>query len=318
MRGRSAHISGLAARERSPALATLSLSPQEREQVERMRAEIVEPSRDGVVLVRFTASWCGPCRQLAPLIEKAVAQAGDPRLREVVIDIDQNPLIAQQFQIQSVPTVYAVVQGQPVDGFVGARSASELKAFIEKQLALLGPAQPAEDATDALVEAALGALDAGDAALAADALAALAQAHPDRHDIIGGYARALLALGQTQGASQALAAVPADSADAQVAKARAQLELAQSLGTGGDLAALRARVAANPDDHEARFELAGALIAAGDRDGAADQLLASIERDPAWNEGAARARLLKLFEAVGVGDPWTVGTRRRLAKLIFS
>ncbi|MFN3590939.1 MAG: tetratricopeptide repeat protein [Thermaurantiacus sp.] len=298
-------------------MASLSLSPQEREQVDRLRHEIVEPSRDAVVLVRFTASWCGPCRQLAPLVEKAIAEAGDPRLREVVVDIDANPLIAGQFQIQSVPTVYAVVNGQPVDGFVGAQSASQLRAFIEKQLARL-PKADGETDFDALVEAALHALDEGDASLAADALGAMVREHPDRHDIIGGYARALLALGQAEGAEAALATVPPDSADDQVAKARAQLELARALGPAGDAAGLEARLQADPNDHEARYELAGALFAKGERDAAADQLFAIIAADPAWNEGAARARLLKFFEAAGLGDPWSVATRRRLSQLIFS
>jgi putative thioredoxin len=298
-------------------LASLSLSPQEREQVDRLRHEIVEPSRDAVVLVRFTASWCGPCRQLAPMMEKAVADAGDPRVTEVVIDIDENPLIAGQFQIQSVPTVYAVVNGQPVDGFVGAQSPSQLKAFIEKQLARLPKPDGATD-LDALVDAALRAIDEGDAALAAEALGAMVREHPGRHDIVGGYARALLALGQVEGAAAALDAVPPDAKDEQVAKARAQLELARAIGPVGDAEALRARVEANPEDHDARYDLAGALFARGDRDGAADQLFAILAVDPGWNEGAARARLLKFFEAAGLGDPWSVATRRRLSQLIFA
>lgn len=298
-------------------MASLSLSPREREQVDRLRREIIEPSRDGVVLVRFTASWCGPCRQLAPLMEKAVAEAGDARVREVVIDIDENPLIAGQFQIQSVPTVYAVVNGQPVDGFVGARSAGELRAFIQRLLALLPPPDGATG-IEPLVEAALRALEKGDAQMAADALGALAREHPQRADIVGGYARALLALGQVAGAEAALKALPADAKHEQVVRARAQLELAKALGPVGDRAALEARVAADPADLEARYELAGALFVAGDRDGAADQLLAIIAREPGWRDGAARARLLKLFEAVGLSDPWTVATRRRLSQLLFS
>lgn len=298
-------------------MASLSLSPQEREQVDRLRHEIVEPSRDAVVLVRFTASWCGPCRQLAPLMERAVAEAGDPRVREVVVDIDENPLIAGQFQIQSVPTVYAVVNGQPVDGFVGAQSASQLKAFIEKQLARLPKPDGAAD-FDALVEAALRALDEGDAPLAAEALGAMVREHPGRHDIVGGYARALLALGQVEGAEAALAAVPADSKEEQIAKARAQLELLRALGPVGDVTSLKTRVEADPGDHDARYELAGALFARGDRDGAAEQLFAILAADPGWNEGAARTRLLKFFEAAGLGDPWSVATRRRLSQLIFS
>jgi putative thioredoxin len=298
-------------------VATKPISADDRAAIEAFRRDVVEASVTGLVLVRFTADWCGPCKQLAPLITKAIAEAGGGRVKEVVVDIDRQRLIAEQFRIQSVPTVYAFLGGQPVDGFVGMKSERELKAFIEKLLAALPPTDE-EAGLDALIEAANQMFDEGDAEAAAQAFAALAREAPDRADIIAGYARALTALGHLDGAQAALAALPADSKDPEVARARAALDLAKSAVPSHELAALEARIAADPADHEARLDLANALFAAGQRDAAADQLLASIAADRDWNEGAARAQLLKLIEAVGFGDPWSVATRRKLSSLLFA
>jgi putative thioredoxin len=246
-----------------------------------------------------------------------IAEAGQGRTKQVVIDIDRQRLIAEQFRIQSVPTVYAFLGGQPVDGFVGVKSEREIKAFLEKLLSALPPTQE-EASLDALVEAANEILAAGDAQNAAEAFAALAREAPDRADIIAGYARALLALGQLDGAEAALATLPADSKDQAVVQARAALDLAKSAAPAGELAALEARIAADPADHPARIELANALFAAGHRDAAADQLLAAIAADREWNEGQARAQLLKFIEAAGFGDPWSVATRRRLSQILFA
>jgi len=293
------------------------MSPKERESIEAFRRDVVEASLSNLVLVRFTAEWCGPCKQLAPVIDKAIAETGGGRAKQVVVDIDQNRIIAEQFRIQSVPTVYAFLGGQPVDGFVGAKSEREIKAFIEKLLAALPPSEE-EAGLEQLVEAAQLLLAEGDTATAAEAFAALAREAPERADIIAGYARALIMLGQTAGAEAALATLPADSKDAAVVQARAALELAKSAAPASETAALEARIAADPADHEARIDYANALFAAGNRDDAAEQLLASIAADPAWNEGAARARLLKLIEAVGLGDPWSAALRRRLSAIIFT
>ena len=203
------------------------MSPQERESIDAFRKDVVEASLTSLVLVRFTAEWCGPCKQLAPLIDKAVAEVGGGRTKQVVIDIDQNRIIAEQFRVQSVPTVYAFLGGQPVDGFVGAKSEREIKAFIEKLLATLPPTQE-EVSLDQLVEAAQGILAEGDFETAAEAFASLAREAPERADIIAGYARALLALSQLEGAEAALGTLPADSKDAAVIQARAALELAKS------------------------------------------------------------------------------------------
>lgn len=298
-------------------MATQHLTADDRAAIETFRRDVVEASLSSLVLVRFTADWCGPCKQLAPLIDKAVADVGQGRTKQVVIDIDRQRMIAEQFRIQSVPTVYAFLGGQPVDGFVGMKSERELKAFIEKLLAALPPTE-AEADLDALVAEANQLLDAGDAAGAAEAFAALAREAPERADIVAGYARALLALGHVEGAEAALATLPADSKDAAVTQARAALELAKSAAPADELAALEARIAADPADHQARIDLANALFASGQRDAAADQLLASIAADREWNEGQARAQLLKLIEAVGFGDPWSVATRRKLSSLLFA
>jgi putative thioredoxin len=298
-------------------VASLSPSADDRAQIESFRRDVIEASLTNLVIVRFTADWCGPCKQLAPLIDKAIAEAGQGRTKQVVVDIDRQRMIAEQFRIQSVPTVYAFLGGQPVDGFVGAKSEREIKAFLEKLLATLPPTE-AEASLDDLVAEASALLAAGNADDAAEAFAALAREAPDRADIIAGYARALLALGQTAGADAALATLPADSTDAAVIQARAALDLAKSAAPAGELAELESRIAADPADHQARIDLANALFAAGQRDAAADHLLASIAADRAWNDGAARAQLLKLIEAVGLGDPWSGGVRRKLSAVLFT
>jgi len=293
------------------------MTPEDRATIEAFRRDVIEASLSDLVLVRFTAEWCGPCKQLAPVIDKAIAETGKGRTKQVVVDIDQQRMIAEQFRIQSVPTVYAFLGGQPVDGFVGLKSEREIKALIEKLLATLPPTDE-QAGLDQLVEAANALLAEGEAQQAAEAFAALAREAPEREDIIAGYARALLALGQEDGADAALSTLPADSKDPAVIQARAAVELAKSAAPAGEVAILEARVEADPEDHQARLDLASALFAAGHRDLAADQLLASIATDRAWNEGAARAQLLKLIEAVGLGDPWSVGMRRKLSAILFT
>lgn len=302
-------------------MATLSslggMTADDKAAVEAFRRDVLEESLRNLVLVRFTAEWCGPCKQLAPMLDKVIAEVGQGRTKQVPIDIDHNRMLAAQFQIQSVPTVYAFVGGKPVDGFVGVRSESELKAFVTRLLEHLPPTD-AEASLDAQVDAAVALLDAGHAEDAANAFAMLLQQVPDRVDLAAGYARALLALGRTEAAEQALALVPADSQDPAVQQARAALELAKSALAPSDTAELEARLQRDPADHQARIDLANALFAMGHADEAADQLLQSIQVDRSWNEGAARAQLLKLIEARGFSDPWSVATRRRLSKMLFS
>jgi putative thioredoxin len=298
-------------------MASLSLSAQEREAIDRFRRDVLEASLSGVVVVRFTAEWCGPCKQLAPIIDRAIAAIGDPRISQVVIDIDQNRLIAEQFRIQSVPTVYGFVGGRPVDGFVGAQPEREIRAFLEKLLQALGPDTAAQN-LDAMIEEANQALNAGEAQAAARAFAELAQAFPDRADVIGGYARALVALGEMDGARAALDKLPNGADHPAVQQARAALELAEGAADPADVAAFRQRLATDPDDHEARFALASAELARGSRNEAAEHLLHIVGADRDWEGGKARETLLKLIESVGLGDPWSVETRRRLRHILFA
>ena len=293
------------------------MTAEDRAAVDAFRRDVLEASLAGLVLVRFTAEWCGPCKQLAPVIDRLVSEVGQGRTTQVVIDIDKSRLIAEQFRIQSVPTVYAFVGGQPVDGFVGVKSEREIRAFIERLLTTLPPTEERLSA-DAMIEEANALLAEGHSAEAADAFAALAQAAPDRVDVVAGYARALLAIGQVDAAEAQLATIPADSGDAAVQQARSALDLAKAVAPAGEVAALESRIAADPADHQARIDLANALFASGKHDAAADQLFQSIIADREWNEGAARAQLLKLIEAKGFSDPWSVATRRRLSQTLFS
>jgi putative thioredoxin len=302
-------------------LATLPNPAAEKASIEAFRRDVVEASKTALVLVDFWAEWCGPCKTLGPLLEKVVA-ARAPKVKLVKIDVDKNQMLAGQFRIQSIPTVYAFLDGRPVDGFQGALGERELTAFVDRLLTAV-PAGEDEAALEAqlaeMIAAAEAAIAGGQAAEAAQMLGALVQELPERADLAGHYALALLAAGQADGAAAALAAVPADAKDEVVARARAALALAQDAAApADDLAELQARIAADPADHEARFELANALIGRGDRDGAADQLLASIAADRTWNDGAAREKLLKLFEAAGLADPWSVKTRARLRAIWFA
>jgi len=301
-------------------MASLATSQSERASIAAFKTDVVDASMTALVLVDFWAEWCGPCKTLTPLLERVIAGYA-PRVKLVKIDVDKNQSLASQFRIESIPTVYAFLKGQPVDGFAGALGERELKAFIDKLLAGV-PAAPAEaDAAaqiEALAQAAAEALAEGAAPQAEQMFAALAAEVPDRVEFTAGLARARVALGDLDGARAALAALPADAKHATLAQARAALALAEQATPVADLAGLGAKVAANPDDHALRIELAGGLMARGDRDGAAEALLESIRRDAGWSDGAARARLLTLFEAVGLSDPWVVATRRKLSTLLFS
>ena len=302
-------------------MASLATAAADKASLEAFRRDVIDASKSALVLVDFWAEWCGPCKTLGPLLEKVVA-ARAPKVKLVKIDVDKNQMLAGQFRIQSIPTVYAFLDGRPVDGFQGALGERELTAFVDRLLTAV-PAGEDEAALEAqlaeMIAAAEAAIAGGQAAEAAQMLGALVQELPERADLAGHYALALLAAGQADGAAAALAAVPADAKDEVVARARAALALAQEAAApADDLAELQARIATDPADHEARFELANALIGRGDRDGAADQLLASIAADRTWNEGAAREKLLKLFEAAGLADPWSVKTRARLRAIWFA
>jgi putative thioredoxin len=301
-------------------LASLATAATEKASTDAFRSDVIDASRSALVLVDFWAEWCGPCKTLTPLLERVVAERA-PRVKLVKIDVDANQTLAAQFRIQSIPTVYAFLNGQPVDGFQGALGERELVAFIERLLAGV-PAAAGEVDEEAeiaaLVDAADAALAAGQHEDAAAMLGAIVHELPERAGLAGKYALALLAGGHVEAAAAALAAVPADSKDADVLRARAAQALAGAAVAVDDLAGLSARVDASPDDHALRHELAGGLLARGDRDAAADHLLAIVASDRKWNDGAAQAMLLQLFEANGVGDPWSIRTRARLRSILFS
>lgn len=281
-------------------------------------ADVIEASREVPVIVDFWATWCGPCKTLGPMLEKAVAAAGGA-VRMVKIDVDRNPEISAQLRIQSIPTVYAFYQGQPVDGFQGALPESQIKAFIDKLIEMSGGQSPVEDLAAAMEQAAALLAD-GDAAAAASIYAQVLEADPENAVAIGALARAYLALGEGEAAKEMIDGLSeALKLAAPVQAALSAIELAaQAEESAGKLAGLHEAVAANPKDHQARIDLAMALYATGDGEGAVDQLLESISMDRAWNEEAARKQLVKLFDAFGPTDPLTVASRRRLSSILFS
>ena len=275
--------------------------------------DVIEASQKTPVLVDFWAPWCGPCKQLTPVLEKVVRDAKGKVLL-VKMNIDDHPEIAGQLGIQSIPAVIAFVKGRPADGFMGAQPESQIKQFIERVAGPIGPSD-----SDKLLEAGQAALATNDLQGAADAFLAVLDAEPDNVAATAGLARALIGNGQFDEARSLLDRLPpAKAGDAAVTGARAELELAERAASVGDTEALAVRVAAHPADHAARFELAEALAAKGDRQGAVDHLIEIVRRERAWNEEAARKKLVQFFDAWGMTDPMTLYGRRRLSSVLFS
>lgn len=304
-------------------MATLGLSAAEKEAVEAFRRDVVEPSMTKLVIIDFWAEWCGPCKALAPVLEKVAAAYADKGVVLAKVDTDKNQFIASQFQVRSIPTVYAMFQGQLVADLTQARTEGQLKSTLDQILAQL-PVEPgAADADPAadiapLVQMGEDVLASGDAERALSIFDQVAEIAPDHAGVLVGRVRALMLLGRDEDAEAAIAALPPEAAkNPDIERARASLALAREAQPVDDLAGLAAEVAANPDDLDARFRLAGGQMATGDRDAAAATLLSIVAADREWNEGAARQQLLKLFEAVGLEDPWVSAQRRKLSAVLF-
>ena len=273
-------------------------------------ADVIEASKIQPVIVDFWATWCGPCRQLTPALEKAVL-AAKGKVKLVKIDVDKNPVYAGQLRVQSIPTVYAFADGKPVDGFMGAVPDSQIKAFMEKLLAD-GPLSE----VDELLAMGKESLDLGDAGGAAQAYAQALQLEPDNLAAIGGLARCYLAGGDNERAEEVAAMAPPNAKNADLESVRAALALAAAAPS--DTAGSEKRLAADPNDHEARLELAKALAGKGKLQDAADHLLTILERDRDWQEGAAKTELLKIFEAAGPTSDVAKLGRRKMASILFA
>jgi len=276
-------------------------------------ADVIQASREVPVIVDFWAPWCGPCKQLGPMLEEAV-KAAKGAVRMVKVNVDQNQRVAAQLRVQSIPAVFAFSGGQPVDGFMGALPASEVKAFVKRLIDGAGG-----DGLDEALDQADEMLERGEASEASQVYAAVLGEDPANARAIAGLARAELAVGEIERAKRTLDMAPPEVAnDPAIAAARSAIELAEQTRETGEAGALKAKVEANPADHQARYDFALALLAKKDREGAVEQLLELFRRDREWNNGAAKEQLFKLFESFGPKDPLTLKGRRRLSSMIFT
>jgi putative thioredoxin len=282
--------------------------------IQHFMADVIEASKNTLILVDFWATWCGPCKQLGPILEKVVRQMGG-QVRLVKIDVDKNQQLAAQLGVQSVPTVYAFKNGQPADAFAGALPESQVKDFIKR---LLG----GEAGTDRIAEALAAAeelLAAGDAGGAAHIFAQVLGADAENAEAMSGIIRCEIKAGQLDKAEQILAQLPVKLQNhAAIAAARAALELSHQVAKAGSAADLRRKLAENPKDHQARFDLALAYFANNEREAAVEELLELIRLDRKWNDEAARKQLITFFDAFGQADPLTIEARRRLSSILFS
>ena len=301
----------------------MGLNLEEQKAVDRFRKAVAEPSMTSLVILDFWAEWCGPCKALSPVLEKVAADYADKGVLLAKVNVDEEQFIAAQFQVKSIPTVYAVFQGQPVADLTNARSESQLKGILDQLLAKLpvtpggAGAEPAQDLSPLL---AMGAevLASGDGERAAGVFSQIVEIAPDNAEANAGLVRALAMAGQVDEADAVLAALSPELAkDAAIERARAALDLARAKPEEGELAGLLSAAEAEPANMDAQLAYATAAFAAGERDAAAAMLLAMIAADREWNEGAARAKLLQMFEVIGLEDPWVAATRRKLSTVLF-
>ncbi|WP_395395825.1 tetratricopeptide repeat protein [Novosphingobium sp. BL-8A] len=298
----------------------MGLNLDEQKAVDRFRQSVAEPSMTKLVILDFWAEWCGPCKALTPVLEKVAAEYADKGVILAKLNVDEEQFIAGQFQVRSIPTVYAIFQGQPVADLTNARTESQLKQMLDQLLAQLPVQAGDEPQQDIAPLIAMGeeALAGGDGERAASIFMQILEIAPDNAEVIAGFVRGLVLAGRIEEAEQVLSSLePELAADPHLERARSTLALAKDKPEDSELAALRAAAAERPADMDAQLAFANAAFAAGERDDAAATLLRMVAADREWNEGAARAKLLQIFEAVGLEDPWVAATRRKLSTVLF-
>jgi len=304
-------------------VATLGLTSDQQKAVEQFRQDVVLPSMEKLVILDFWAEWCGPCKQLTPILEKIASEYAEKGVHLVKVNVDENGFIASQFQVRSIPTVFALFQGKPVADLTSARTEAQIAQALDQILGQL-PVTPGPWGGEApydpapVLQAATESLDQGHAESAYALFAEVLDEVPDHNGALGGLIRSLVALDRTEEAQAILDSLdPKAKADPAVERAAAALAIAADRRDPAEVQALRASAQAAPDDLAIRFELANALIGAGDRDAGAEALLSIIANDRQWEDGKARTKLLQLFETIGLEDPWVAATRRKLSAVLF-